>query len=66
MRQIATTSKYRKDWELARRRNLPIEELNDIICKLANDIPLPVKNKDNALQGDYIGYRECHIKPAGF
>ena len=31
MRQIATTSKYRKDWELARRRNLPIEELNDII-----------------------------------
>ena len=52
MRQIATTSKYRKDWELARRRNLPID---DIICKLANDIPLPVKNKDNALQGDYIG-----------
>ena len=26
MRQIATTSKYRKDWELAKRRNLPIEE----------------------------------------
>lgn len=37
MRQIATTSKYRKDWELARRRNLSIEELNDIICKLASD-----------------------------
>ena len=29
MRQIATTNKYRKDWELAKRRNLPIQELND-------------------------------------
>ena len=49
MRQIATTSKYRKDWELAKRRNLPIEELNDVIYKLANDIPLPKEKKDQAL-----------------
>ena len=46
MRQIATTGKYRKDWELAKRRNLPIEELNDVIYKLANDIPLPKEKKD--------------------
>ena len=63
MRQIATTSKYRKDWELAKRRNLPIEELNDVIYKLANDIPLPKEKKDHALQGNYVDYRECHIKP---
>ena len=50
MRQIATTSKYRKDWELAKRRNLPIEELNDVIYKLANDIPLPKEKKDHALR----------------
>lgn len=43
MRQIATTSKYRKDWELAKRRNLPIEELNDVIYKLANDFTLSKK-----------------------
>ena len=48
MRQIATTSKYRKDWELAKRRNLPIEELNDVIYKLANDFPLPKEKKDHA------------------
>ena len=63
MRQIATTSKYKKDWELAKRRNLPIEELNDVIYKLANDIPLPKEKKDHALRGNYVGYRECHIKP---
>lgn len=45
MRQIATTGKYRKDWELAKRRNLPIEELNDVIYNLANDIPLPKEKK---------------------
>ena len=59
MRQIATTRKYKKDWELAKRRNLPIEELNNVIHKLANDIPLPKDKKYLALRGDYIGYREC-------
>ena len=63
MRQIATTSKYRKDWELAKRRNLPIKELNDVIYKLANDIPLPKEKKDHALRGNYVGYRECLIQP---
>lgn len=24
---------------------------------------LPVKNKDHPLQGDWIGFRECHIQP---
>ena len=55
--------KYRKDRELAKRRNLPIEELNDVIYKLASDIPLPKEKKDHALRGNYVGYRECHIKP---
>ena len=25
--------------------------------------PLPEKNRDHALSGDYIGCRECHITP---
>ncbi len=62
-RKIILSSQYKKDVKLARRRHLPEAELNDIVLKLANDIPLPIENKDHALQGDYIGYRECHIKP---
>lgn len=31
--------------------------------KLANDIPLPAKNKDHTLQGEFVGCRECHIRP---
>ena len=62
-RKIILSSQYKKDIKLARRRNLPEEELNDIVLKLANDIPLPAKNKDHTLQGEFVGCRECHIKP---
>ncbi len=62
-RRIILSSQYKKDIKLARRRNLPEEELNDIVLKLANDIPLPAKNKDHTLQGEFVGCRECHIKP---
>lgn len=62
-RKIILSSQYKKDIKLARRRHLPIEELNEIVLKLANDIPLPAKNKDHTLQGEFVGCRECHIRP---
>lgn len=37
--------------------------LNEIIGKLLDDVPLPEKNRDHQLHGDYEGYRECHITP---
>ena len=40
-RKIVISSQYKKDIKLARRRNLPEEELNEIVLSLANDIPLP-------------------------
>ena len=39
MRVIVLSSQYKKDIKLARRRNLPEAELNDVIFKLANDVP---------------------------
>ncbi|MBR2370036.1 MAG: type II toxin-antitoxin system YafQ family toxin [Paludibacteraceae bacterium] len=63
MRNIVTTNQYKKDLKKARKSNLPEEELDDIIKKLAEDIPLPAKNHDHALTGNLKGFRECHIKP---
>ena len=60
-RKIILSSQYKKDIKLARRRHLPEEELNGIVLKLANDVPLPIENKDHPLKGDYIGYRECRM-----
>lgn len=63
MRRIDITGQYKKDLKLARKRNLPEEELNKVIFMLANDELLPAKYKDHALHGDFEGTRECHIAP---
>lgn len=52
MRKIAITNKYKKDLELAKRRHLPMDELNDVIYNLANDILLPKDKKDHGFKGD--------------
>ena len=49
MRAIVLSGKYKKDLKLARKRNLPEDELNKVIFNLANDILLPPENKDHAL-----------------
>jgi mRNA interferase YafQ len=38
-------------------------ELQPIIDMLAGDTPLPVKNRDHALKGEWIGFRDCHVRP---
>ena len=35
-RKIIISSQYKKDIKLARRRNLPEEELNEVVLSLAN------------------------------
>jgi mRNA interferase YafQ len=30
---------------------------------LATDQPLPAKNRDHALSGDWADHRDCHLKP---
>jgi mRNA interferase YafQ len=37
--------------------------LPQVLADLANDIPLAAKYKDHALTGNWVGYRECHIRP---
>ena len=63
MFSIEFTNQFLKDLKLARKRNLDENKLNDIIQKLIDNKPLPEKNKDHSLKGDYFGFRECHIAP---
>ena len=58
-REIIYANQFKKDMKLARRRHLPEEDLIEVVTDLANDIPLPAKNKDHALQGEFAGCREC-------
>ena len=60
---VKTTTLFKKDFKLAMKRGLNVELLENIITLLAMGEPLPAKNKDHALTGNWVGHRECHILP---
>jgi mRNA interferase YafQ len=59
--EVKQTSRFRRDYHLAKKRGYDIQLLREIILMLANGQTLPGKNRDHALIGDGEGYRECHI-----
>jgi len=63
MLRLVHTTQFRKDLKLARKRGRDLTLLGSVIHCLQKEEPLPVANRDHALVGDYIGFRECHIQP---
>lgn len=61
--QIAVSSRFKKDYKLAKKRGHDMSLLKEAIEILANGEQLPEKYLDHALTGDYKDYRECHIQP---
>jgi len=61
--EVKQTSRFKKDYRLAKKRGEKMQLLQEIILKLADGIPLPEKNHDHALSGEWLGCRECHITP---
>jgi mRNA interferase YafQ len=66
MRRIERTSAFRRDFKRAK-RGLHRRELEAVltlaVALLADDKPLPEKNRDHALAGEWRDHRECHLKP---
>jgi len=60
---VKFTTQFKKDYQLAIKRGLTIELLEEVISQLSMGQVLSVKNKDHDLTGDWTGHRECHIKP---
>lgn len=54
---------FQKDYKRAIKRGLKIELLEQVVALLAMGEPLPDKNRDHDLSGDWAGHRECHILP---
>ncbi|MCL2342679.1 MAG: type II toxin-antitoxin system YafQ family toxin [Firmicutes bacterium] len=59
--EIKKTSHFKKDYQLAKKRGADIQLLREIILKLSDGQTPPAKNRDHALTGDWLGFRECHI-----
>ncbi|MBR6080571.1 MAG: type II toxin-antitoxin system YafQ family toxin [Treponema sp.] len=59
---ITYTSAMKKDLKRAEKRGYNMNEISDVIFKIANDEPLEEKYHDHALEGNWIGHRELHIR----
>jgi len=66
MRRIERTNAFRRDFKREKRgaHHKDLESLlASAISLLIEDRPLPDKNHDHALAGDWSDFRECHLKP---
>lgn len=63
MLSVKTTTRFLRDQKLASKRGLDIDKLEAIVNLLQAQKPLPIKNKDHALSGEWKYHRECHIEP---
>ena len=61
--KLRLTTRFEKDMKRIQRRDYRMAQLTDVLKKLAAGEPLPAKNRDHALSGNYEGCRECHITP---
>lgn len=56
-------SSFKKDLKKYKHKQDIIEIFNEILKKLLTRRELDHKYRDHPLAGDWIGSRECHIKP---
>lgn len=60
--KIEYTSRFKKEYKLAKKRGRNISLLRTVIDILAKGEPLPEKYRDLSLVSNWTGYRECHIQ----
>lgn len=66
MRRIERSTAFKRDYRrvkvISRYQDLE-ERLVAVLELLANDCPLPPRNRDHALLGNCSGYRDCRLRP---
>lgn len=63
MLALMTTGQFRKDYKRAKKRAYDMNLLEIVIDLLLKEQPLDERYRDHGLEGNYAGFRECHILP---
>lgn len=63
MLNVRYSTQFKKDFKVCVKRKYRMPLLQQVIDTLRIPAPLPPKNRDHNLSGNYSGYRECHIEP---
>ena len=62
MLKLVPKSQFKRDLKRCKKRGKDLNYLNEITKLLKEKKPLPAKNEDHPLTGNWSDYRECHIK----
>ena len=60
---IIATNQFKSDLNLMKKRGYDLSKLDSVLKMLAENQPLPSKNRNHPLKGKYSGTMECHIEP---
>ena len=63
MLTIKYQSAFKKDYKRIIKHGYDTRLLEKVVGLLAEELELPPEYRGHALNGDYIGCRECHIAP---
>ncbi|OBT17020.1 addiction module toxin RelE [Vibrio sp. UCD-FRSSP16_10] len=64
MYKLEYSTQFKKDFKKVTKMPIPdIVEVGNIISKLQRGDTLDPKNVDHPLTGNWVGFRDCHIKP---
>jgi len=58
-----TARQFQRDLKALARRGKDLAKLQSVVATLCSRMPLARGQKDHALKGDWMGYRECHVEP---
>ena len=61
--RVTQTTQFRKDLTMQQKRGKDLRKVKDLITLLLLDQPLPAGNRDHALTGNWLGWRDCHLEP---
>jgi mRNA interferase YafQ len=61
--KVSQTKQFNKDIKRLQKRGKNIGKLKEVIELLIEKKPLPPKNRDHRLTGNWINHRDCHIEP---
>ena len=61
--RLVPTAQFKKDYKRAKKRGRDMAELQAVLDRLCAEEPLEERHRDHALSGNYVGFRECHVRP---
>ncbi len=59
---VKSTSQFKKNLKLSRKRNRDINHLYELIELIASGETIPSKYKEHILIGNFKGIHECHVE----